>query len=307
MILTVTLNPAVDYTVFGGALALHAVNRGRDIPPDPGGKGNNAARICRLLGFPVMATGIAGGHTGQFIRGALEKEGIVTDFLDVPQPTRITVAYVEEESGRDTKIVPSGPALDGAAGASFLAHFNGLLRAHSFDIVMLCGSLPPGLPVDYYGTLIDAAAAHGTRVLLDTSGAPLAGAVDHAPFMITPNLQEARELCGIDAQEMVVERLNALSKRIGLVALTLGGEGAVFCIEGQAVRIAPPRVKTVNPVGAGDAFAAGLACAYARYGFDPPMLFRWALAAGACTAQSPGVTWERGLFDSTLATMNGAQ
>jgi len=303
VILTVTLNPAVDYTVFGGAFTPYATNRGRDIAPEAGGKGNNAARVCRLLGFEVIATGIVGGHTGDFIRSAIEGEGVVARFLEVPHPTRITMAYIETESGRDTKIVPSGAELDDTIGASFLSHYEALLRANKCDIVLLCGSLPPGLPDDYYGTLIDTAAAHGARVLLDTSGAPLARAIGHDPFVITPNLHEACELAGSDDRKTVIDFLRRASKRMGMAVLTLGSEGAVFCVNGTARAVPAPHVKTVNPVGAGDAFVAGLACAYARYGLNTFMMYRWSLAAGACTAQSRGLTWDPALFDSMLAAV----
>mgnify|MGYP000870770912 FL=1 len=303
MILTVTLNPAVDYTVFGGAFTPYATNRGRDIAPEAGGKGNNAARVCRLLGFEVIATGIVGGHTGDFIRSAIESEGVVARFLEVPHPTRITMAYIETESGRDTKIVPSGAELDDTIGASFLSHYEALLRANKCDIVLLCGSLPPGLPDDYYGTLIDTAAAHGARVILDTSGAPLTRAIGHDPFIITPNLHEACELAGSDDRKTVIDFLCRASRRMGMAALTLGSEGAVYCVNGTARTVPAPRVKTVNPVGAGDAFAAGLACACAKFGLDPAMMARWSLAAGACTAQSRGLTWDPALFDSMLAAV----
>ncbi len=196
--------------------------------------------------------------------------------------------------------MPAGADLSSAAEA-FLTHYRGLLEKYPITIVLLCGSLPPGIPPDYYGTLIDAAKAKGIPAILDTSGAPLLQSLAHSPLMAKPNLAEAREAFGSADSDALEERLRALSLSIRLVALTLGGDGAVFFTEGRRIEAKSPARSAVSSVGAGDAFVAGLACAYARFGFDLDALITWSMAAGACTAQSPGITWEQSLFRTMLA------
>jgi tagatose 6-phosphate kinase len=303
MILSVTLNPAVDFTVFGGPFLAHRTNRGRLNDPDPGGKGNNAARVARSLGADVTATGFLGGFTGAFVDESLRKEGIVTAFFDISGTTRFTAAYIEDESGAETKIVPDGPAVTAEEAARFLGHFERLVGASGCSIAVLSGSLPRGVPEDFYCALIGIASAVGIPVILDTSGGALAAAVGRSPFMIKPNLPEAGELAGTDDRAGIMRFLGGLARTIPVVALTLGEEGSLFITAYRAVRITARAPEAVNPVGAGDAFVGGFAAAYDRFGNEPDRLFRRAAAAGTACAGTAGLLFSPEAFEAAAESL----
>jgi tagatose 6-phosphate kinase len=296
MILTVTLNPAVDFTVYGDTFKVNETNRGRLMDPDPGGKGNNVARVARLLGTDVVATGFLGGFTGRFIESGLREEGIETDFLHIDSLSRITVAYIEETASAETKVVPFGPDITRSEREKFARHYRSLLKENSFSSVILSGSLPGSLPDDYYGTLIDSAREYDVRVLLDTSGPPLVCGMKHTPFLVKPNRQEAKELVGSDGERETYRFFEGVAENGTIVALTLGEGGAVFFSGNKIYRIRPEAGKGRNPVGAGDAFVGGLACALDRFGKRDDMLFSWAAAAGTAAAGSQGLLFSTDLF-----------
>jgi 1-phosphofructokinase family hexose kinase len=303
MILTVTLNPAVDFTVFGGPFSVHRTNRGSLMPADPGGKGNNVARVARSLGADVTATGLTGGFTGAFIDEALSKEGITTAFFEISGVTRFTAAYIEEGSGAETKIVPDGPLISDREVQGFVDHYGRLVKTGEFSIIVLSGSLPRGVPADFYHTLIETADTFGTPVILDTSGQALREAAARPPLMIKPNLTEAMELAGTERPDEVFSVLTELSRTIPIIALTMGGEGAVFFSDGPAVKITSEASGAVNPVGAGDAFVGGFSAAYDRFGDDRKQLFRWASAAGTASARSAGLLFSPDTFEKAMAAL----
>jgi tagatose 6-phosphate kinase len=302
MILTVTLNPAVDFTVFGGPFLTHRTNRGRPIHPDPGGKGNNAARVARSLGAEVTATGLLGGFTGAFIHESLKAEGIVTSFFDIAGTTRFTAAYIEDETGAETKIVPDGPAIAGAEADGFVTHYGRLVGGDP-SVVVLSGSLPRGVPDDFYRTLIEIASRRAIPVVLDTSGKALGAALAERPFMIKPNRTEAAELAGTDDLDGIVRFLRGLSRNIPVVALTLGKDGALFITVDRSVRVTAGGAGAVNPVGAGDAFVGGFAAAYDRFGDDRDRLFRWAAGAGTACARTAGLLFSPDAFTAAVDSL----
>jgi fructose-1-phosphate kinase PfkB-like protein len=170
-------------------------------------------------------------------------------------------------------------------------------------MIGLCGSLPRGVPDDYYGTLIDIAAAHHIPVILDTSGVPLAEGVKHRPYMIKPNREEAIELTGGSTMEEVTSRVKSMTVLVPAISLTLGGEGALLFRHDRTMRGRSTMGAAVNPVGAGDSFVGGYMAAFSRFGDDPVSSFRWALAAAACTARATGITWPPGEFENALRTI----
>jgi len=291
MILTVTLNPAVDFTVFGGPFAIHETNRGNTIPPDPGGKGNNVARVARLLGADVTAAGFLGGFTGDFIRERLADNGIECAFFPVDGLTRITVAYLEENTGQETKIVPSGPRIEGSALVEFEAFFQELLTTRRPSVAVLSGSLPGGVPEDYYGRLIDVSHAKDIPVILDTSGDALFASLPFHPEVIKPNRDEAASLTGKTTDADIIRELQKLTDTVSVVALSLGGDGAAFITREETTSITPPPGPVVNPVGAGDAFVAGLAASFDITGRWDRSAYIRAVAAGTSCARSRELLW----------------
>jgi len=303
MILTVTLNPAVDFTVFGGPFWAHRTNRGRPIPPDPGGKGNNAARVAHTLGADVTATGLVGGFTGAFIDKSLKEEGISTSFFEISGVTRFTAAYIEEETGTETKIVPDGPRISDREADGFVAHYEQLVKDGNFSIIVLAGSLPGGVPADFYRALIEAADRYETPVVLDTSGQALRAAGAYPPLMIKPNLTEAIELAGTERTDELFRFLRGLSGTIPVIALTMGKDGAVFFTADRTVKIGAGVSGALNPVGAGDSFVGGFCAAYDRFGDDRERLFRWAAGAGTATARSAGLLFSLDDFEAAMDSL----
>jgi 1-phosphofructokinase family hexose kinase len=317
MILTVTLNPAVDFTVFGTCFKPGTTNRGDDIPPDHGGKGINSARVARLLGAEVVTAGFLGGFTGEYIRKQLEAEGIVTAFQGLGDPTRITVSFVDTVSGEQTKIVPFGPTISGDDERGLLRLLRDTLQSRPISIVSMNGSIGRGMDAGVYGRLISVCAAQGVPVILDTSGEALAAAVrgqacvsadsrtvDGAGlFAIKPNLGEARALCGCSPDEGaagVIEKLRLLLADLPCILLTLEAEGAVLLARDGCLRGRIAGVKAVSPICAGDAFVGGFLAAYDSGPEDIVRCFRWALAAGASTASVKGLLWAPPLFETLL-------
>lgn len=304
MILFVTLNPAVDFTVHGRDFEPRRTNRGRDAAPDPGGKGNNAARIARLLGANTVATGFMGGFTGDFIASELEREGIHACFHPIKGLTRITVAFVEEGGHAETKIVPRGPEISSTEREGFLHRFEKLLEGRKFRALALCGSLPAGLPPGFYAELVGIAKRHGIPAILDSNGQALAQGLACAPYMIKPNLDEAAEIAGKQDEEAIFAAMRGLAARIGVVALSMGARGAVFFTSTRTVRVSVAEgsapAGAINAVGAGDAFVGGFCASLERHGFDEAKAFAWAVAAGYCTAHSAGMLWPAEEFARAL-------
>lgn len=304
MILAVTLNPAIDFTVFGDSFKTGTTNRGQDVFPDAGGKGNNAARIARLLGSDVMVTGFLGGFTGDFITSELEREGIRTVFYRINDLTRITLAFIDKKNQSETKVVPFGPKIFTQQADAFCSHFEELLIKNDFSIVALCGSLANGLSDDYYSRLVSIANAHDIPVVLDTSGKALEKGIESSPFMIKPNLDEAAELSGLNQVDEIISFLRTLTPKIGTVSLTLGKDGAFFITRNHSTRARVTGVDAVNPVGAGDAFVGGFLAAYDKFGMDTHKLYSWSIAASACTAQSKGLLWPPDIFNEMLKSVD---
>lgn len=318
MILTVTLNPAVDLVVFGDRFAIGETNRGEEIAPDAGGKGNNVARIARALGCEVASTGIIGGFTGEYVRAQLESEAIRTEFYETRKTTRITVSYVESGSLRQTKIVPDGPARDASETTAFTQHFRSLLERNHYSIVSLNGSLPRGIETSYYSALVTICREHGVPVVLDTSSDALSesvrgiesgsGGKKALPDIIKPNLLEAQTLLGLTRQStsdeeelrVVTSGLKKLNVDVPLIALTLGEEGAILFDRGKLHHGVIRNANAVNPICAGDAFVGGFMAAYDQFPESTLECFRWAVAAGTATASVEGLLWERQAFDRFL-------
>ncbi len=293
MIITLTPNPAVDQTVWVERLNVGAQNRYRDPELDPAGKGINVSRMAHRLGWPTIAFGFLAGETGLLVQKALDNEGIPYHFEHVPGQTRINVVLVEDATGAQTGLFGPGPLV----GREHLARLEQLLAfwLPSGRVLVLAGSLPPGVPQDAYAGLIRLAHARGVRTILDTSGAALRLGVEACPYLIKPNVAEAEELLGRPLPDLpaVVQGARELAGRgCAAVVISLGAEGAV-CVQGERAWWAvPPPVERRSHVGAGDSLVAGLAVALAR-GEDVVAGLRLGVAAGAASVMTLGTSLGR--------------
>ncbi|MCT2592776.1 1-phosphofructokinase family hexose kinase [Streptomyces sp. N2-109] len=292
MILTVTPNAAVDLTYRVPRLERHGSHRVTEVTERPGGKGINVARVLAALGHDTVVTGFAGGRTGEQLRALLadaapEKllswPGSVTDALvPVAAGTRRTVAVVDEESGDTTQFNEPGPLITPEEWDGFLGTYRGLLTDTGTDAVALCGSLPPGVPVGAYGTLVREARSAGVPVLLDTSGEPLLRGLAARPDLIKPNAHELAEITG--TSEPLRAAHEARRRGPHTVAASLGPDGMLLVTADQVWQAVPPRLDG-NPTGAGDSAVAGLLSGLVE-GLPWPARLARAVALSAATVRS---------------------
>lgn len=259
--LTVTCNSAVDTTYVLDRLTAGEIHRVARVLPAPGGKGNNVARVLRVLGHDVVATGFAGGHTGRYVADALAALGIEPAFLPVPGDARLCLTIVEEPTGRITEIREPGAPVTPEDGRRLIDHVAAL--AATVDAVAICGSLPPGLPDDVYADLVAAVRGAGVFVALDSSGPALRAGLLGGPDLIKPNVAEMADLLGLaDIADLTLDVARRGIATLGLpdhaaVLLSLGADGATLITKDGIVSAVPPPVTVANTVGSGDALLAG--------------------------------------------------
>ncbi|MFK0116610.1 1-phosphofructokinase family hexose kinase [Streptomyces sp. NPDC090994] len=284
MILTVTLNTALDLTYRVPGLTPHASHRVTEVTERPGGKGINVARVLSALGHEVTVTGFAGGATGRAVRDGLTGlPRLVDALLPVTGATRRTIAVVDEHTGDTTQLNEPGPLITPAEWNAFQEAYEDLL-AGGVSAVALCGSLPPGVPVGAYAGLVRAARAAAVPVLLDTSGEPLRRAVAARPDLIKPNADELAELTG--SHEPLRATRDARRRGARAVVASLGAEGLLAVTAEGRWRAAPPARVRGNPTGAGDSAVAGLLSGLAERLPWPDRLAR-AVALSAATVLAP--------------------
>ena len=298
MIYTVTLNPALDRTLTVPSLRLGEVNRARSVRLDHSGKGINVSRALRLLGVPSRIIAFLGGGTGRAIRDGLVAEGLDVFCAEVADETRQNVTVVDEGAGVLTKINEPGAAVSPADLAVMAALIE--RSAAAGDLWAFTGSLPPGVPPDFYARLITLVQARGGRAFLDSSGEALRQGLTARPYAIKPNSEEAGEALGrpvVSDDDHVAALRWFQDNGSRLVCLTRGTRGIVLALDGvprtgaprtgAPLSATPPPVVAASPIGAGDATLAGLVWAV-RDGCDPAETARRAVACGTAAAMQEG-------------------
>ncbi|MFC9330714.1 1-phosphofructokinase family hexose kinase [Kitasatospora sp. NPDC057015] len=282
MILTVTLNAALDVTYLVDRLVPHASHRVDTAYERAGGKGVNVARVLAALGHPVVVTGLAGGPTGSALRGELHTAGLRDELTLVAGDSRRTVTVVSREDGDATVFNQSGPRVAPDEWAAFTARYVQLLSGAA--VVVLSGSLPPGLPSDAYGRLVSLAATAGAATVLDTSGPALPAALHARPDVVKPNAAELAAVTGRQDIAAGAAALRALGARA--VVASRGPDGMHAVTADGSWRAVPPEQLDGNPTGAGDACVAAIAAGLAA-GTPWPHLLREAVALSAAAVPCP--------------------
>jgi tagatose 6-phosphate kinase len=262
-ILTVTLNAAIDTTLtLASPFIIGHLNRAQAALKLPGGKGINVARVLHTLGIPAHVTGFAGGPAAAFLNTELARAGISATFQPIAGNTRTCTAIVELENHRVTEVNEPGPTITEAEAQRFLELYSTLLQDAA--AVVLSGSLPPGIPGNYYATLIACAHAAGVPAILDTSGQALAAGITARPLLVKPNIHEVRDLLSREIrtlEEAVHAGQQLRARGAQVVIITLGAQGTVLILENAAwhaqVQVAHP----ISSVGCGDALLAGFLAA----------------------------------------------
>jgi 6-phosphofructokinase 2 len=288
-IATITINPAID--IFVNVAHVEPTKKLRCSAPkrDPGGGGINVARVAHRLGGSVAAIYPAGGAIGKLLQRLVEREGI--DSVTTPShvETRENFTAYEEETGEQYRFVLPGSALHRAEWEACLATLATL--ADKPKIVVASGSIPPGVPEDFYARVARHARTLGAKMVLDTSSVGLKAALDEGVTLIKPNITELREFTGkqlaSDADCIAAARGMIADKRVEAVALTLGEDGALLITGEGAWRAEPMQIEVVSTVGAGDSFLGGMVAAIAS-GERLEQAFRMGVAAGSAAVMSPG-------------------
>jgi 1-phosphofructokinase family hexose kinase len=294
MIITVTLNAAIDRTLAVPNFRLGRRHRATEQTAMAGGKGVNVARALKALGQPVIATGVAGGPTGTRIIEELTEEAILNDFVRIREESRTSTAVVDPTSGEQTEINERGPAVSEAELELFVDKL--LYLAKGAGVCVFAGSLPRGVDVGLYAELIEELRKLGVTTVLDSEGEALRLATRAGPAVVSPNELEAEELVGHefaddDDRRTAIGEMAELGASEGLMTLP---DGCLALLREQREAAAPTLyratlepLEAVSAVGSGDAFLAGFVSA--RYGdrTDEDCL-RFAVACGAEATQHFG-------------------
>lgn len=291
MIITVTLNAALDKTLEVPNFTPGRRHRTVDQSTEPGGKGVNVARALKSLGQPVIATGFAGGATGTRIVEALTDESILNDFVRIREESRTNTAVLDPTNGQHTEVNERGPAVSAQELELFRDKL--LYLAKGASICVFAGSLPRRVEPDVYGQLIREVRKLGVLTMIDAEGEALRLAVRAEPDLVSPNELEAEELVGYefndaeDRKRAVVE-LTRLGAREAIMTVVDGCYARVR--EDDALTLHRVRVQEQearSTVGSGDAFLAGYVAS--RYGGLPVVdCLRFAVACGAESTQHSG-------------------
>ena len=299
MIATVTMNPAVDYTVLlDGTLMPNAVNRTAHERITAGGKGVNVSLILQQLEIPTTVYGYLSGTTGTIIEEQLRRTQIPTDWITVPnQMNRINLKV--QENGGVTELNGRGVSVSEADTEALLEK---LRQYGDGDYIVLAGSIPAGAPTSHYAAVMEALAETGVRFAVDVAGEPFREALACRPFVVKPNLPE---LCALFDTEIETwwDALPYGKKLIEMgaenVLLSLGGDGALlFTSENRVWHLSAPRGEVKNAVGAGDSMLGGFLAACVR-GEDLTQALRMGVAAGSATAFSEWMA-DRSRMDNLL-------
>jgi 1-phosphofructokinase family hexose kinase len=290
MIITVTLNPALDKTLEVPNFTLGRRHRTVDQVTMPGGKGVNVARAIKRLNQPVIATGLAGGATGTRIVEALNGEAILNSFVRVREESRTNTAVLDPTTGLQTEINERGPAVSPQELELF--HEKLLYLSKGASMCVFAGSLPRGVDPDVYADLIREVKKLGVMTVLDTEGEPLRLAIRADPDLVSPNELEAEELVGQEFND-VEDRAQAVVEmtRLGATeAIMTVGDGCYAHVldDGPSLyRASVEEQEARSRIGSGDAFLAGYVAA--RYAGRPPVeCLRYGVACGAESIQHFG-------------------
>ncbi len=288
MIITVTMNPAIDKTVEIEMLKPGGLNRIRHVEWDAGGKGVNVSKTIRELGYSSTAVGFLGGNTGEMIRDALDKREIENDFVQIETETR-TNTKVLEADGTVTELNEPGPVITREQTEKLFAKLESYAGKHT--LFVLSGSIPGGADDNIYAKIIRLVHKKGASVLLDTDGNAFRNALEAVPDIIKPNREELEEYAGLDhpvsEREILSIVREILKKGVRMAAVSMGSDGALFVYRNYAVRCPALPVRSESTVGAGDAMAAALACAWEQ-GFDNDRTVRLCMAASAGAVTTAG-------------------
>lgn len=288
MIITVTLNPAVDKTIYLGEFTKGAVNRVQEVRKDAGGKGINVSKVVAKLGGTTTAIGFLGGAAGKFISTAMTDFDIKQNFVQLTGETRTNLKIVDKDNHEETEINEPGAQVNINQLAELEEQI--LSTAKAGDSVVLTGSLPPGVPEDIYAKLTKKLQQKDIKVFLDASGAALEAGITANPYVIKPNITELERLLGqeLSTNEDILDAAKTIQAQgVEIVVISRGSKGSLVVAEEKACQVIPPAVELNSTIGAGDTLVGALALKL-ESGVSLSEALRYATAASANSVTQPG-------------------
>ena len=288
MILCVNPNAAIDKTVIVPAFHLNAIQRPEQVLAFPGGKGCNVARALKLLGEAPVVTGWIGGYAGQFIEGGLQAEGIQTDFIHTDFESRTCLSILDPQNNTLTELYEKGDPVPIEKVEEFKQHF--ALSVKHYAAVTFSGSLPPGVPLDFYRQLITIAREANVPAILDSSGEALRLGIQAQPTLVKPNEKEFADLAGrplTDRVDFARAAVEFAEQYQTLVVISLGADGAIAADRREVWHVCPPLLTIKSAVGSGDSTLAGITYGL-THGFALEEAIKYGVAAGTANALTVG-------------------
>lgn len=288
MIITVTLNPAIDKTVTISNFAAGEVNRIETLRTDVGGKGINVSKCLAQLGCESMAVAFWGGAAGHSGEAELRKEGIQSLPVFISGNTRTNMKIIDPQQGKNTDINEPGPLISGDELSSLIDQLDAHLS--SGDILVLAGSIPQGIPTAIYKNLVNRYNSRDVKVLLDADGGSFAQAITAAPYLIKPNIDELSRFAGeklANIKDILKAARPLLQQGIARIAVSMGAQGAVFIQKGRIFIASSINVPVLSTVGAGDSMVAALAYGEEK-GLSEVQTCKLAMAISAASVMCSG-------------------
>jgi len=288
-IVTFTMNPAIDKS----SSVEHVIAERKLYckPPrfEPGGGGVNVSRAIKKLGGESVLLFPAGGYTGHRLKDLLEEEGITHRPVPIDGMTRESLVILEESTGTQFRFGMPGAVLKTEEWERCLKELSAIRPKPNY--LVASGSLPPGVPFDFYARVARIGKENGAKVIIDTSGDALRRALEEGVYLMKPNYREFRDLVGKDMKEESQIKAEAVkmvkSGRCEILVISLGAAGALLVSKDITEHIRPPTVPIVSKVGAGDSMVAGTVLSLAR-GQIPRDAVLFGIAAGAAAVMTPG-------------------
>jgi len=286
VIYTVTLNPALDRTLYVESLAPGQSTRIKREARYAGGKGIDVSRALREMGSDNVALGLVGGFDGKELEGRLLLAGVACRFTHIANETRTNIIIQDEPSGTETALLARGPEVQPSELMDFL---DALEKSPDMGFLVISGSLPPGLTPEVYSRMVTIGNERGARVVLDTAGDALRQAIHARPSVVKPNRSELAELAGKELADVhaISEYCAGLVDRVETVLVSLGRDGIVMVTRRRTLHAKPPPVAVRSTVGAGDCAVAGFVHGLAIGESDTDALRR-AVAAGTAATLNEG-------------------
>lgn len=287
-IVTLTLNPAIDKSTTVKAIVPDKKLRCADPVFEPGGGGVNVSRAIKKLGGKSTAIYVAGGYSGKFYRQLLDSEGIESCVIEIEGHTRENLIVVDESAKLQYRFGMPGPALTNEEWQKCL---DVLEKSSGVEYIVASGSLPDGVPEDFFARLAAVSKKMNAKLIADTSGQPLSHAMNEGLFMIKPNLGELSNLQGVEElhEADVLKAAKDIINKGGceVMVISMGPFGAMLVTKDTVLSCPSPTVRKRSTVGAGDSMVAGMVLALSRK-LSWPEVLQYGIATGTATTMNPG-------------------